>query len=318
MTGMAVVVVNWNTRELLRACLTSAFADGATEVVVADNGSTDGSVEMVGREFPSAILLVNPNNPGYGAAMNAAIRRCSSDYVLALNSDTVIQPGALRALASYLDRTPRAAIVGPRLLNPDGSLQRSCFPFPGPFVSLVKRPPLATVVAHVPTLREAYVGQFRHDRDARVPWVLGAALGVRRTAFEAVGGVDESFVMYFEEVDLCYRLRRAGWEVHFTPDAAVAHVGQASTKQRRPEMLLRLSLSSTAFYRRHHHGLRLAAALGAERAIALGRLLRDSIRYRFSAAGAARDRLGEDIAVWRELLRRSREATASPPRSCGA
>jgi GT2 family glycosyltransferase len=311
MSVTGVVVVNWNTREFLRECLASVLRDGATDVVVADNGSTDGSAELVAREFPSVTLLVNPSNPGYGAASNAAVRRCSSEYVLVLNSDTVVQPGALAALAAYLDRHPAAGIVGPRLLNPDGSLQKSCFPYPSPFVPFLKRPPLASVVGRTPVLRERYVGRFAHDRASRVPWILGAALGVRRAAFEGVSGFDESFVMYFEEVDLCYRLHRAGWEVHFTPDAEIVHVGQASTSQRRREMLLRLSLSSAAFYRRHHHGVELALALGAQQVGALGCLLRDSIRYRFSAAGTGRDRLAEDIAVWRELVRRSRPAAGS-------
>jgi len=269
---------------------------------VADNGSTDGSIEMVAREFPAVKLLVNPSNPGYGAAVNSAVRQCTSPYVLALNSDTVVQPGTLRALTDYLDRHSRAAVVGPRLLNPDTSLQRSCFPFPGPAVPLLKRPPISTIVGRTRFLRRRYAGSFAHDCDTQVPWVVGAALGLRRTAFDAVGGFDESFVMYFEEVDLCYRLHCAGWETHFTPTADVVHVGQASTSQRRGEMLLRLSLSSSAFYRRHHHGARLALALGVARAEVVGRLVRDSVRYWFST-GRSRDRLAEDIAVWRELVR---------------
>jgi GT2 family glycosyltransferase len=287
-------------------------------VVVADNGSVDGSVEMVRQEFPKTTLMVNRDNPGYGAALNAAVAQCSSDYVLLLNSDTVLRPGALRILTARLDRYPRAAVIGPRLLNPDGSLQRSCFPFPSPFVPLFKRRPLSALVPHVPALRERYVGRFPHDRESRVPWVVGAALAVRRSAFDAVGGFDESFVMYYEEVDLCYRLHLTQWEVRFTPAAEVVHVGQASTKQRRREMLLRLSLSSTAFYRRHHRGARLAVALGLEQVVALGRLLRDSVRYRFSRAGAARDRLAEDIAVWRELVHSARHAPPGPSRTCGA
>ncbi|HEX6104576.1 MAG TPA: glycosyltransferase family 2 protein, partial [Gemmatimonadales bacterium] len=241
---MAVAIVSWNTRELLRRCLESALAEGAAEIVVVDNGSSDGSVEMVRDQFPRVRLEVRPENPGYGAASNIAFGLCSAEYVLLLNSDTAIHPGALAALVEHLDRNPRAGIVGPRLLNADGTLQKSVFPFPSPLVPLVKRRPVADVVGVVPWLRDEFVGSWAHDRARRAPWVLGAALAIRRTAFDGTGGFDESFVMYFEEVDLCYRLRQAGWEIHFTPAAEVTHVGGASTSQRRPEMLARLSLSA--------------------------------------------------------------------------
>lgn len=312
MNDMGVAIVNWNTRDLLRQCLVSVFDDGAIEVVVADNGSTDGSVEMVAREFPQVILLVNADNPGYGAAANTAIRRGSAPYVLALNSDTILRRGALRALAGYLDQHPRAAIVGPRLRNPDGSLQRSCFPFPGPFVPLIKRPPIATVVERLPRLRDRYVSQFDHNRDRRVPWVLGAALGIRRAAFDAVGGFDESFVMYFEEVDLCRRLQQAGWEIHFAPVTDVTHIGGASTRQQRAEMLVRLSLSSVAFHRRHRRGLSLAAAVAVERMIVGGRLLRDTLQSGLVWGEAARRQLRENRGVWREVLRHISQPTRRP------
>jgi GT2 family glycosyltransferase len=305
MKRMAVAIVNWNTRDLLRACLQSAAVEAPAEMVVVDNGSSDGSAEMVEREFPGVMLEVDRANPGYGAASNRALRRCRAEYVLLLNSDTILRPGALAALTDFLDRHPRVGIVGPRLLNPDGTLQRSCFPFPSAFVPVLKRQPFAAMAGLVPWLREAYPAEFSHDEDRRTPWVVGAALGIRRSAFDAVGGFDESFVMYFEEVDLCYRLREAGWETHFSPRAEIVHLGGASTRQRRAEMLVRLSLSSIEFHRRHHRGASLALALAVVRASALGRLARDSARYLVSAPGAGRERLAEDRAVWREVLARS-------------
>ncbi len=284
---MAVAIVNWNTRDLLRACLASVSAEERVQVVVADNGSGDGSVEMVRREFPSVTLVVSPENPGYGAAANRALARCSAEYVLLLNSDTRVRPGALEALRDYLDRHERAAIVGPRLVHQDGTPQASCFPFPRPL-----RP-----------LTRSGAGSVRHDRAGPVPWVVGAALGIRRGAFEAVGGFDESYHMFFEEVDLSYRLAKAGWETHFTPDAEVVHLVGASTRQRRAEMLLRTRLSSLEFYRRHHRGIPLAAGLTAEYALTAGRLLRDGVRYSATRSADQRSRLREDLAVWWELLR---------------
>lgn len=295
MQTIAVAIVNWNTRDLLRTCLQAVLAEEPAEVVVADNGSQDGSVEMVRRDFPSVTLIVSPENPGYGAASNRAISRCGAGYILLLNSDTELRPGALRTLRGYLEGHQRVGVVGPRLLNPDGTPQQSCFPFPRPLRPLTKR----------------RTGSFAHDRAGQVPWVVGAALAMRRTAFEAADGFDESYHMYFEEVDLCYRLRKAGWETHFTPDAEVMHLVGASTRQRRAEMLLRTRLSSLEFFRRHHRGISLAVGLTMEYVITLGRLLRDSARYCFARSAGRRDQLKEDLAVWCELLRRHSPAVRS-------
>lgn len=302
---MAVAVISWNTRELLRRCLSTVAAAGASEVVVVDNGSSDGSIAMVREEFPAVRLQVLPENPGYGAASNIAFTLCSTDYVLLLNSDTELRPGALEALTAHLDRCPRAGIVGPRLLNPDGTLQKSTFPYPSPLVPFVKRRPVADLVGVIPVLRDAFVGSWAHDHTRRVPWVLGAALAIRRAAYATVGGFDESYVMYYEEVDLCYRLRQAGWEIHFTPATEVTHVGGASTSQRRPAMLARLGLSAVDFHRRHHHGLTRAASIGLLRGTMRYRLARDWVGARLARGEAQRRVHAENLAVWREVLTRS-------------
>jgi GT2 family glycosyltransferase len=302
---MAVAIINWNTRDLLRACLATVLAEGAEEIVVVDNGSYDGSIEMVRREFPTVRLKVLPSNPGYGAASNIAFRLCTAEYVLLLNSDTEVRPGALTALTRALDTRPRVGIVGPRLENVDGSLQRSVFPFPSPFISLLKRQPLAALVSRLPGLREHYPLNWAHDAERRVPWVLGAAQAIRRASFDAVGGFDESYVMYFEEVDLCYRMRKAGWETRFDPSATIMHVGGAATRQRRQEMLVRLTLSSLEFHRHHDRGLRLALARLVVRASARTWLARDTVRYYLSRRTTLRERLAQDRQVWREVLTRT-------------
>lgn len=306
---MAVAIVNWNTRDLLRRCLESVLAEAPPEVVVVDTGSTDGSVEMVQDEFPSVRLTVLSSNPGYGAGCNAGIRASRADYILVLNSDTVVSPGALGALTAVLDREPRTAIVGPRVLNPDGSLQRSCYPFPSPAARVLLHEPFASLAALNPSLREKYVGRWRQQRMRRVPWVLGAAFAVRRTAFEEVGGFDESFVMYFEEVDLCWRLRARGWDTLFAPVTAVVHVGGASTSQRRSAMRARFELSLMQFHRRHQRGATLRLALAIVRGQAAARYVRDGVRYLASGDRAHRKRLAEDLAAWREVM-----AAPSPPR----
>jgi GT2 family glycosyltransferase len=305
MSRMAVAVINWNTRDLLRTCLQSALADGAQEVVVIDNGSYDGSIDMMRREFPFVRLKVLPSNPGYGAASNIAFRLCTAEYVLLLNSDTEIRPGALAALTRALDDQPQVGIIGPRLENPDGSLQRSVFPYPSPFISLFKRQPFAFLVSRLPGLREYYPLNFSHNSQRRVPWVLGAAQAIRREAFDAVRGFDETYVMYFEEVDLCYRMRKAGWETRFDPSSIIMHVGGASTRQRRQEMLVRLTLSSLAFHRHHDRGFRLALARLVLRASARFWLTRDTLRYHLTRGNPQRERLAQDREVWREVLTRT-------------
>jgi GT2 family glycosyltransferase len=304
-TRMAVAVISWNTRDLLRACLASCLAERAEEIVVVDNGSYDGSIEMVRREFPSVRLKVLPSNPGYGAASNIAFRLCRAPYVLLLNSDTEVRPGALAALSEALDERPHTGVVGPKLENPDGSLQRSVFPFPSPYISLLKRQPMSGLVSRLPGLREQYPLNFKHDQERRVPWVLGAAQAIRREAYEAVNGFDESYVMYYEEVDLCYRMRRAGWDTRFVPCASVMHVGGAATRQRRQEMLVRLTLSALAFHRHHDRGVRLALARVVVRLSARAWLLRDGLRFHLSRGAARRERLAQDREVWREVLTRT-------------
>lgn len=299
--SIAIAIVNYNTREHLRVCLTSVASEQCEEVVVVDNASSDGSVEMVRSVYPWVRLLANEVNCGYGAAANQAIASCSSRYVLLLNSDTLLGPGAHQALGNYLDQHPQAAIVGPRLLNPDGTPQASCFPFPTPLQTLLRESGLATLVRYLPGLQHDYLAMSQ-GRTRVVPWVLGAALTIRREAFEAVGGFDNSFFMYFEEVDLCYRLHTAGWEVHFTSVASVTHAGGASTQQYGPAMTLQLYQSLCHFYRQHYPGrqtfwLRLVLTY-----LMLRNILRDSARLSAAADPSLSSRLAEDLPVWRSVL----------------
>jgi N-acetylglucosaminyl-diphospho-decaprenol L-rhamnosyltransferase len=195
MNDISVALISYNTRELLRRCVSSVLADGGRDVVVVDNGSTDGTVEMLRADFGQVQVFVDRSNPGYGAASNAAIDRCRSEYVLLLNSDTVLCPGALQTLRAYLDAHPRVAIVGPRLRNTDGTLQRSVHQFPTPLVTLLDYSWVGLLVGRVPVLRKLYAASDPHDRARPVAWVTGAALAIRKSAFQGVGGFDPSFFM---------------------------------------------------------------------------------------------------------------------------
>ena len=292
---IAAVVVNYNTRDLLRSCLESVRAEGIDEVVVVDNASTDGSPGMVRAEVPEARLIANAHNPGYGGGANQGIAACESPYVLLLNSDTLLRKGAASALAGWLDRHPRAAVVGPRLLNPDGTLQSSCFPDLTPFNVLALNTWLNRPARLLPRFRPTWRGTPSQNGH----WVKGAALAIRRQAFDSVGGFDESYFMYAEELDLCKRLRAAGWEIHYTPEAAVTHIEGASTEQNRHAMAERLFLSLEKYYRQHHPG-KLPRLRRVLKAVLLERIARD--RWKGWRYPERRERLAGDIAVWRRML----------------
>jgi GT2 family glycosyltransferase len=224
---------------------------------------------------------------GYGAAANQAIAGCTAQYVLLLNSDTVMQPGALEALSRYLDQHPRAAIVGPRLVNSDGTLQASCYPFPGPLDTFLENSSSAVFIGHlirrhVPGVRQLYWRTWLHDSPRIVPWLKGAALAIRREAFNAVGGFDESFFMYFEDADLCYRLGKIGWEVHFAPVTTIVHVGGASTERVRVDMAAHQLHSTGLFYQRHSSRLNVIVMSVIVKSLILAKLVGGKILLIFT------------------------------------
>jgi hypothetical protein len=302
MTPVAVVIVNYNTCELLRPCLATLQSEAPTETIVVDNASSDGSAEMVRSDFPWVLLQANTTNRGYGAAANQAMAGCTAKYVLLLNSDTRLQPGALESLSAYLDQHPQAAIVGPRIVNLDGTLQPSCYPFPTVLNTLFVNSHLGHVIRSVPGLRDRYLPAWSHSHARVVPWVLGAALAIRRQAFESVAGFDEAFFLYYEEVDLCYRLYAAGWQVHFAPVTTVVHVGAASTSQQQTDMAVQMVASTMRFYRKHYSIRRQAQLVSLWRAIMLIRWVWDTARLGFTRHAGQRTRIAAGIAAWRRVL----------------
>jgi GT2 family glycosyltransferase len=305
---ITVIVVNYNTRDLLRDCLATAVNAGAAEVMVVDNASSDGSAAMVRRDYPTVTLLANQANSGFGAAANQAIFASRTPYVLLLNSDVLLNPQTVPALTAYLECRPQAAVAGPRLLNADGSLQPSAFPFPTPAALLWQATSLGRLAAVRPALRERlrerYLIGWNHDQNRVVPWVMGAVLAIRRDVFTAVGGFDPTFYMFSEEVDLCYRLQKFGWQVHYTPSATAVHLGGASTNQQRHRMEVQRYRSTELFYRRHY-SVPAAIALRLLTGYSMARnILRDAVRLRLSRQRQTRERLAEDLGIWRRVLRR--------------
>ncbi|KAB8144914.1 glycosyltransferase family 2 protein [Chloroflexia bacterium SDU3-3] len=266
---VGVIIVSFNTCALLRECLASLRGCGLPlRTLVVDNGSRDGSQAMVRAEFSEVDLIEPGRNLGFGAANNLGLRQlyggqpAHAGPALLLNSDTVVHPGAIEALADFLAQHPRVGVVGPRLLNPDGSLQHAAFRFPTlSLTALDLFPPGEALPGRL-------YGSWWHGRYAQeiagaapfpIDHPLGACMLVRAEALAEVGGFDEDFFMYAEEVELCHRIRAAGWSIWQQPAAQVTHVGGASTSQLRSQMQIALWESRLRLFRKRYPRRALAA-----------------------------------------------------------
>jgi hypothetical protein len=221
---VSVVVVTWNAAGHIEQCLESV---SGYETVVVDNGSTDGTVALVRERFPS-VTVVEQENVGMGGGNNAGMHVAGGRYWLLLNSDAWVEDGAIEALAAFADAHPRAAVVGPRLSNPDGSLQRSVRGDPTLWRLATEYLFLRKLGPRTDLFNAFYGGGFAYDLPREVESLFGAALLVRREAAEEVGFFDKAFFMFSEETDWLCRFRKAGWQVWFTPTATVVHLGGAS------------------------------------------------------------------------------------------
>ena len=226
---LSVIIVSYNTRAMTLDCLQTLYAglgSLSAEVFVVDNASTDGSPAAIRAAYPQVRLIENTDNTGFGRANNQAMAEAHGEFFLLLNSDAFPKLEAIPALVAYLQNNPKAAAVGPRLLNADGTLQLSCFRFPSPLGVWLENLWISALLPNHPTL--GYYRRWAHDKERIVDFVIGACLLVRRTAYEQVGGFDDSFFMYQEETDWQRRMHDRGWQIGFTPSAVVTHLGGAS------------------------------------------------------------------------------------------
>ncbi|WP_448592045.1 glycosyltransferase family 2 protein [Thermoflexus hugenholtzii] len=261
---VSVIVVSWNVWSWLAPCLRSirqALGRLEGEIIVVDNASTDGTPERVREAFPEVRLLINPANRGFPAANNQGMAVARGRYFFLLNPDTVVLDQAIEDLVTFADAHPDVGVVGPQLLNPDGSVQSSRRRFPTFWTALFESTwwqPWAPrfILAH-------YYVLDRPDHEIQeVDWVTGAAMLVRREVVERVGPMDEGFFMYAEELDWCRRIRQAGWRVFYYPPAKVIHYGGRSSDQVPALQHLAFQRSKIRYFRKHH-GPWAAAALQA-------------------------------------------------------
>ena len=281
------------------------------ETIVVDAASSDGAIEEIEAELPDVRVLRLSANLGYGAALNAGAARANGELLLLLNPDTWALPGAVEELAQALAEAPGAGAAGPKLLNEDGSTQQSVRGFPTPWRLATEYFFLRWFAPRSRALNAFYAAGFDHASPRTVEWLVGAALLVRRDAFEGVGGFDESFFMYDEEVDLCYRLAATGRSTIFVPSAEIGHAGGASTSAMPEAMYLEQLRSHLRFVDKHRgrasaeRTRRMLVWAMRLRSVVLRGTRREISRSgaRWAASGPAADLIGAPVG---------RSETASP------
>lgn len=283
---ISVVVLNWNTKDLLTQCVQSlekelSFLDSQSEIILVDNGSTDGSVETINSleenfsQHPkiSILKILNKDNLGYTKGNNLGIKAASGEYIMILNTDTIVQPGSIRKMIEFLENHPEFHIIGPQLLNPDGTPQANCGRFPH-----LKTVALMLFKEH---FKESQQVRFSPERSQEVEWLMGAAFIARKEVFEKTGGFDENIFMYMEEVEWFYRARKAGFKAYFLKDAQITHLGRGSSKTGKTQPILNIYRGVIYFYQKHKSKteliiVRLLLKIKAFLALILGYLKNDN------------------------------------------
>jgi GT2 family glycosyltransferase len=262
---LSIIIISWNTSPLLRQCLDSIYGSGsrfAFEVIVVDNGSTDDSVALVRMHYPTVKLIQNQQNLGFAQANNQGLQSGTGRYFLLLNSDTIVLPGALDALIEAADTEPSVGMVGPKLLNMDGTLQKSWSSFPSFWSEMLgKNFRIRKPVVNSPNTFE-------------VDWIMGACMLVRAETVQSVGKMDEDYFFYSEETDWCFRIKKKNWKIWYITNAEIYHLGGGSTERGSVIQLVRLYQGKLLYFKKNHGsfastilrlGLALANAVGVLR-----------------------------------------------------
>lgn len=251
---LSIVVLSWNTCDLLRECLRSVCGRDhglELEVIVVDNASEDDSADMVAAEFPAVRLLRNDRNEGYARGNNIGVKVATADLVLLLNSDTEIRGDALRQLVEFLRTHPEHGAVAPRLVSLDGTVQRSCMRFPGLKVAFLYDSLLDRMLGKTRTIRRYFMEDFDHLGSRDVDQPPGAAFLVRREVIDRVGLLDEDLFLFFNDVDYCRRIQRAGYRIHYLAEAEILHhIGRSTSKFK--DFVSEWQVNRVRYYRKHH------------------------------------------------------------------
>lgn len=257
MTKLSIILVNWNTRDLTRDALLSVFKETrgiVFEVIVVDNNSADDSAAMIKKEFPQAVLIENKDNLGFGRANNQALKVAKGDYLMFLNTDVVVLNGALNKLANYLDQHPETMMVGPRLLNKDLTFQQACRRnLPNPANSFFHLFGLTKIFKNSRLVNEYKQSTIDPEITGATEALSGAAMMFRRQVYEEIGGFDEIFFMYGEDLDFCRRVLDKGWKTVYVSEAKIIHFGGQSSGKRKVKSLINFYESMWIYYKKHFY-----------------------------------------------------------------
>ena len=272
-SSCTIVIVSYNCRDALRQCLHKLTTPiNMAPIIVVDNASQDGSAEMVAQKFPTVELIKNGQNKGFAVACNQGIRACATAFILLLNPDTLLEHAELQKLQKFMSSRPDVGACGPRVVNVDGTLQPSCRAFPTLGAMVCDELGLSRLFPHSRRLASYRLSGWEHDETSDVDQLMGSCLLLRRTALEHLGLLDERFFLYFEEVDLCWRMSQTRWRVFFIADATVTHLGGESSKADRRNALGHRYRSLFAFYRKHYPRWQLPILRLVVQAAALARV----------------------------------------------
>lgn len=231
--NLSIIIVNWNTKQLSLNCIASIYRKvhrSTFEIIMVDNGSTDGSVEAVSQTYPAVKVIANAANLGFARANNVALKNISGLYAVLLNSDTILKESALDKMYDFMEHHPQTGMCGPQLLNKDGSKQKSVGDFPTLLTEFMSKRLIRILFP------EKYVQAFKFKNaefndPAEVDFIVGACMVVRKAAMDAIGMLDEDYFFLYEEVDWCFRMKKAGWLIYHLPDVEIYHLGGQSMKE---------------------------------------------------------------------------------------
>jgi hypothetical protein len=274
--------------------------DWTVEILVVDNASTDGSAEIVRQQFPQVHLIANKENRGFTAANNQGLARSQGRYLLLLNPDTETVGDALVTMLRYVEANAEVGALGPKLVNPDGSIQSSRRRFPTFATALVESTVMQEWWQDNRVLRRYYMADTPDNAIQRVDWVVGACLLVRRQTYEQVGGLDEGFFMYSEELDWCRRIKAAGWEIVYLPTAAVIHHEGKSSEQVVPARHVYFQSSKVRYFRKHHGAFQAEALRWFLLVTYAYQMAREALKW---LVGHKRAMRAERVRAYRQVLR---------------
>lgn len=286
---ISIIIVSWNTRELLRACLHSIaefLAADQVQVIVVDNRSRDGSAEMVAREFPQVLLIESGDNLGFSRANNLGLAKAIGRYILFLNPDTLFIDGSLVPCWQFAEEHPEAGLIGCRLLNGDGSLQKGSFISPGLFATLFINLGLH-VFLPATRRRRLFLCDKDYEHNQKIDWMRGAFMLIERNKLERIGYFDEHLFMYAEDLDLCLRARQAGWQNYYFAGSRIVHYGNASAQHQFGDRRLQAVFRSLDYVYRKHYG---AAYTRRYLVILAVTSLLKALRYRLKSACTRQER----------------------------